>query len=137
MSTLNAASLRASTDVQTPSLKDASGLNPSTALQIQQGRAKAWFNLDGTGTIAGRDSFNVSSFTDNGVGDYTTSYASGMPSANYAPQGGVSAGTETPVSTVRGLIFSIISAGSIRSVAVIQANTATDFAYVLASMDGD
>lgn len=118
-------------------LRDAAGNNPSTAQQIQQGRAKAWFNLDGTGTIAARDSFNVSSFTDNGVGDYTTSYASGMPSANYAPNGGVSVGSETPVSSVRGLIFSVVSAGSIRSVAVIQANTATDFAYVLASMDGD
>ncbi len=66
--------------------RDASGNNPSTALQVQQGRAKSWWNLNGTGVIAERDSFNVTSYTDNGVGDYTATFAAAMPNANYAPQ---------------------------------------------------
>lgn len=33
------------------------------------GLAKAWVNFDGTGTVAIRASFNVSSITDNGTGD--------------------------------------------------------------------
>jgi hypothetical protein len=36
-----------------------------------RGIAKAWVNFNGTGTIAARDSENVSSLTDNGTGDYT------------------------------------------------------------------
>ena len=31
-----------------------------------------------------RDSFNVSSVIDNGTGDYTVTFASAMPNANYA-----------------------------------------------------
>ena len=46
--------------------------------------AKAWVNFDGTGTVAIRSSFNVSSITDNGAGDYTVNFTTSMPNANYA-----------------------------------------------------
>lgn len=62
---------------------DSSGNFPSTALQIQQGRAKAWFNLNGTGTIAERDSFNIANYTDHGIGDYTSTFTSVFPNVNY------------------------------------------------------
>lgn len=52
-----------------------------------QGTAKAWSNLNGTGVIAPRDDFNVSSYTDNGVGDYTITFSTARPNANYAPSG--------------------------------------------------
>ncbi|MCK5132705.1 MAG: hypothetical protein KAR40_11205 [Candidatus Sabulitectum sp.] len=45
----------------------------------------AWVNFNGTGTVAIRDSFNVSSITDNGVGNYTMNFASALSNANYAP----------------------------------------------------
>lgn len=45
--------------------------------------ARAWVNFNGTGTVAIRDSFNVSSITDNGVGDYTVNFDQDMPNANY------------------------------------------------------
>ena len=48
-----------------------------------RGIAKAWVNFNGTGTIAARDSENVSSLTDNGTGDYTVSYSNSFSSANY------------------------------------------------------
>jgi hypothetical protein len=41
-------------------------------------------NFNGTGTVAIRASFNVSSITDNGVGDYTVNFTSAMPDANFA-----------------------------------------------------
>jgi hypothetical protein len=56
---------------------------------LQQGLAKAWINFNGTGTIAARDSFNHSSLTDNGTGDYTIGLSSAMGNANYATTGGV------------------------------------------------
>ena len=45
---------------------------------------KAWVNFDGTGTVSIRESFNVSSITDNGTGDYTVNFSSPLASADYA-----------------------------------------------------
>ena len=45
--------------------------------------AKAWVNFNGTGTVAIRDSYNVSSITDNGTGDYTINYSTAFSNANY------------------------------------------------------
>lgn len=45
---------------------------------------RAWVNFNGTGTIAIRASGNVTSITDNGVGDYTVNFTTAMPDANYS-----------------------------------------------------
>ena len=45
---------------------------------------RAWVNFDGTGTPAIRASGNVSSITDNGVGEYTVNFTTAMPDANYS-----------------------------------------------------
>lgn len=49
-----------------------------------KGMARAWVNFDGTGTVAIRTSFNVTSITDNGVGAYTVNFTTAMADANYA-----------------------------------------------------
>lgn len=59
------------------------GSNFYTVSAPNGGDAKAWANLNGTGTIALRDSFNISSVTDNGTGDYTFSYSQSMANGNY------------------------------------------------------
>jgi hypothetical protein len=51
---------------------------------VINGSAKAWVNFDGTGTVAIRASFNVSSITDNGTGAYTVNFTNPMADANYA-----------------------------------------------------
>ena len=51
---------------------------------VVNGTAKAWVNFNGQGTVAIRKAFNVSSITDNGIGDYTVNFAVGFSSANYA-----------------------------------------------------
>jgi len=45
--------------------------------------AKAWVNFDGTGTITINDSYNVSSISDIGVGDFRYSLVVAMPSLSY------------------------------------------------------
>lgn len=45
--------------------------------------ARAWVNFNGTGTVAIRGSGNVSSITDNGLGDYTVNFTTAMSDANY------------------------------------------------------
>jgi hypothetical protein len=51
---------------------------------INQARiSKAWVNFNGTGTVAIRSSYNVSSITDNGTGDYSVVFSTAMSDANY------------------------------------------------------
>lgn len=45
--------------------------------------ATAWVNFNGQGTVAIRDSENVSSITDNATGDYTVNFATAMVNLNY------------------------------------------------------
>ncbi len=45
---------------------------------------RAWINFNGTGTVAIRDSFNVSSLTDIGVGVHDVNFLIPLPNANYA-----------------------------------------------------
>ena len=56
----------------------------SAQTSIQQGLAKLWVNIDGTGTIGNSDSYNVTSLTDNTTGDYTITINANMNNATYA-----------------------------------------------------
>ncbi len=50
---------------------------------VVDGSAKAWVNFNGTGTVAIRRAFNVSSITDVGIGQYTANFTAGMSDVNY------------------------------------------------------
>lgn len=54
-------------------------------------RCTAWVNFNGTGTVAIRDSYNVSSITDNGTGNYTVNFATAMNNSNYSVSGSAKA----------------------------------------------
>lgn len=60
-------------------LRDALAASGSAPLYA----CRAWVNFNGTGTVAIRAAGNVSSITDNGVGDYTVNFTTAMPDANY------------------------------------------------------
>ena len=60
------------------------GEGNSTTTNLQQGLAKAWFNFNGSGTVALSDSFNMSSVTDNTTGTYTPAVTSAMGNTDYA-----------------------------------------------------
>ena len=65
------------------------GEGNSTTTNLQQGLPKAWVNFIGVGTIAARDSFNLSSLSDIGTGEYSVTIASAMSNTNYAVIGAV------------------------------------------------
>lgn len=44
----------------------------------------AWVNFNGSGVVAIRDSFNVSSITDNGTGNYLVNFTTAMENSNYS-----------------------------------------------------
>lgn len=49
---------------------------------LQQGLIKHWGNINGTGTVAIRDSFNTSSLTDRSTGLYNFTFATNFASVN-------------------------------------------------------
>jgi hypothetical protein len=63
------------TNSRVTNLQDSSGGNNSTPNQIKQGRAKAWVNFNGSGTVSIRD---------NGLGDYTVNFSSNMSNSDYS-----------------------------------------------------
>ena len=74
-----------------------------TTQYVVNGSAKAWSNFNGTGTIALRDSFNISSLTDNATGRHTTSYTNSLNNADYSLSGAGS--KDVGESTSKFLIF--------------------------------
>ena len=57
------------------------GTSPVTL--TKQSAAKAWINFNGTGTIATRDSFSVSSISDTGTGETLITFSNAFNSADY------------------------------------------------------
>ena len=70
--------------VRVTTLADSSGNNDSTPAEIASGRAKAWVNFNGSGTVAIRDSYNVSSITDSSTGVYVVTMTNALANTNYA-----------------------------------------------------
>ena len=104
------------------------------AATLAQGTAKSWLNLDGTGTISVRDSFNVSSNVDNGTGDYTVNFSAAFPNANYMMS---SSGTDLVGCT--DIVFSSAHTPATNSVRIrcLQPGSYGDSPYVLTSFFGD
>ena len=105
------------------------GTESTEVTNVVNGSAKAWVNFDGTGTVAIRDSENVSSITDNGAGTYAVNFALNMDSANYAATGGTGGNYHRVGNTSRSVSgFSIITADG--------SNTAEDRPFVSAIVLG-
>lgn len=74
---LNADTVQSSTAGTPPQFNDGNGTQTGTL-------CRAWVNFNGTGTVAIRASFNVSSITDNGTGSYTINFTNALPDVNYS-----------------------------------------------------
>lgn len=62
-----------------------------------QQACKAWVNFNGTGTVAIRAAYNVTSITDNGTGDYTLNFTTALSDANYSVGGTNGTSTQTGI----------------------------------------
>ena len=71
-------------------IQNTSAQYSSTPLQIEQGRAKAHIEMNGTGTIVIKKSYNISSIVDNGTGKYQANLSITMSSTEYCVVGGSS-----------------------------------------------
>ncbi|CAN7625497.1 hypothetical protein [Aminobacter sp. LjRoot7] len=112
---------------------------PSVAtMGSHQGVAKAWVNFNGTGTVAIRDSYNVTSITDNGTGDYTVNFAASMPSVNYVACGMCRPNTNGRATMeINTTVDPTASAFRFTTNAFSGIQTAADSSWVLLSFFGD
>jgi len=93
--------------------------------------ARVWVNFNGTGTIAIRNSGNVSSLTDNGTGDYTVNFTTALSASTYC----ITAHTNhvTNTSNTRGFLQSKTTnrtTTSIRVVCVGDGGSILDFEVI-------
>jgi len=90
-------------EVRVTTLKDTAGSNASTSAEIFTGRAKAWVNFNGQGTVAIRDDYNVNTVGDLGSGQYRVNFTTAIGNANYAAvAGGSRLGTQPTDSAYHG-----------------------------------
>ena len=83
-------------NLTTPNITDSDGVTVQTTY-VTNGSAKAWAQLDGNATL--RQSLNVSSSTDNGVGKYQINYTNNQVSGTYSAVATTGAGVATARST--------------------------------------
>ena len=105
----------------------------------EQGQlCKAWVNFNGTGTVAIRASYNVSSITDNGTGDYTVNFTSALADANYSVVGSCSKNA-TGDTDYNGIAVAVgsatpLSTGSVRVIASVQGLGLFDRVFMFVSI---
>ena len=85
---------------------------------------RAWVNFNGTGTVAIRAAFNVSSITDNGTGNYKINFTTAMPDVNYSSNITSNSGSSSTSNNINsvsasGLQFFVTQNGSISDLSVI------------------
>jgi hypothetical protein len=120
--------------IKTDNLQNVSGTASVPVNTVVNGSAKAWVNFNGTGTVAIRASFNVSSITDHGVGNYTINFATAMADVNYSAQLTTyfsSAGSEGEI-----ICQSYVTAPTTSAFRIIHGNPGTNGSTILNARDG-
>lgn len=114
---------------------------PDVNTTYEDNVCKGWINFNGQGTIATRDSFNVSGITDNGTGDYTITWDRDFANADYAWTGACKrgdSGTVTDGDYVHGRkVASNPTAGTLRITTNNHAGTIVDPQQVYIIAFGD
>lgn len=83
---------------------------------------RAWVNFNGQGTVAIRGQGNVTSITDNAVGDYTVNFTTAMPDVNYAFNG-MCTNSGTNIDTVVNQNLTTVPSTSSMRITVIRPGT--------------
>jgi len=76
------------------------GTNSTSSTNCIQGSAKAWVNFNGSGGAI-RASYNVSSITVNGTGNYTINFTNALTDANYCSVASSSSDNSTAPSAIQ------------------------------------
>jgi hypothetical protein len=118
-------------EIRVTTLKDTAGGNASTSADIYSGRAKAWVNFNGSGTVAARASFNVNSINDLAVGNYGINFATALEDANFSQVCQIEYATTTTATTALSNFYDPSEKTSTSTkvrAGQSESNTASDFA---------
>ena len=118
-------------EIRANTVSDAAGTGPVTL--TGQYAAKAWVNFNGTGTIAIRQSGNVSSLTDNGTGDYTVNFTTAITDADYAVSATLGRTVTNETASIAAHSAGALSTSSVRirsTFSTAAANGAADRDYI-------
>ena len=108
------------------------------ATLTKQQAAKSWMNLNGSGTVATRDTLNVSSLSDEGSGKYLISFSSSMSNDDYTISGGArSPGVASGILNAPTDAAGDMTAGSIEVYSLDLSGNPTDFNHVFTTIHGD
>ena len=118
------------------------GEGGSTKTNLQQGLQKNFLNMNGTGTIAIRDSFNTASITDIGTGNHSTTFTNSFRAVEYVFTGNL--GHAGGSRTTGGVTFDDYTGSPDPSTSEYRFNTRrkdnaadTDCAYIMNQVSGD
>ena len=118
-------------------IQDTSGNNSSTPNEVAQGRAKMWVNFNGSGTVAIRDDFNVSSITDHGTGSYTATLTTAMSNTDGAPVGNANENADSHNGGLRSVQAFFTSTSAVKCGVTFQNGGMADCALVSIIVFGD
>jgi hypothetical protein len=113
---------------------------PPDLIKHTPGAAKAWVNFNGTGTPAISASYNVTSITDNGTGDYTVVWDTDFSGSDYAVAGVTTesgANSDSGIVTLNSSTAPATTGVRIRTVDVNSAADVTDYDEVCVVAMGD
>ena len=100
---------------------------------LQQGLAKVWCRWDFSETNTIKDSFNVSSLSDDATGTNTINYSSAMSNANYSAVTGVVRNARVAGPTAN----SGVTASTIKILSYNSSGSLYDSVFVSTQVDGD
>ena len=103
---------------------------------VQQGLSKAYASVNGQSTAATRGTFNMSSLTDNGTGNYTISITNSMNNTNYT--GHISTGDhdDSGDSFTRTFLHTL-NTGNVSTLIATTAGSYYDTSYIGFTIHGD
>jgi len=119
-------------ELRTDTITASDGTSPVTL--TKQSAAKAWVHWDGESTASIRDSFNFSSLSDTGTGDYTFSYTTSQADGTYS-----SVVSASRTSNAQGLIAcsTTFNTGNIDSISINDGGSAEDTENGCLTVHGD
>lgn len=108
--------------------------NFRSGIDLRQGSAKGWRTVDNKGTFTNRDSYNVSSNTDNALGVINTNWNNDFNNNNYSYAGSIWS-TSTNGAAVYG--YDVLTAATVRIGAEDVDSGFTDYDYNQLAAHGD
>ena len=113
------------------------GEGTSATTNLQQGLCKTWFQITGISTASLNDSLNVSSFNDEGTGNYKITYSNNMNNTTYSYSNGSGWNVGSTNSTYNGTDSDEILTSTLEIYHVNTSDSATDANLSMGSIHGD